>query len=196
MSQAAEIEQMSDTVELVNRWQQGDQDAAATLFDLYASRLIALVRVRLGDKMRQRFDADDVIQSAFRSFFIGTREGRYLLSHSGDVWRLLVAIAIHKLQHRVTRNLAMKRTVNADVSFDESVTTQLAQPPAAVEAILVADEIERIHGRLPVTEQRIFELRLEGYSLDEIAADTGRSQRTVRRVLARVKKELRLRWEA
>jgi DNA-directed RNA polymerase specialized sigma24 family protein len=45
-------------------------------------------------------------------------------------------------------------------------------------------------GQLTPLEQRMFELRLEGYTLDEVADDTCRSQRTVRRVMARIKLEI------
>ena len=63
--------------------------------------------------------------------------------------------------------------------------------PNAAEAISVADEIERILGKLTPLEQRMFELRLEGYTLDEVAGDTRRSQRTVRRVMDRIKTEIK-----
>jgi DNA-directed RNA polymerase specialized sigma24 family protein len=39
----------------------------------------------------------------------------------------------------------------------------------------------------------MFELRLEGYTLDEIATDTQRSQRTVRRAMEQVKRLLQRR---
>ena len=183
----------TETLELVDRWQQGDEAAATELFERHAARLIALVRVRLAEAMRRRFDAEDVVQSAFRSFFTGAREGRYLLRHSGDVWPLLVGITLHKLQHRVTKNLAQKRSVAADAFLSsglEGLKEQIVTPPTAEAVSAVADEIERIMSRLNAKEQRMFELRLEGYTLDEIATDTNRSQRTVRRVMDRVKAEL------
>ena len=35
------------------------------------------------------------MQSAYRSFFVGVREGRYALERGGDLWRLLVALTLH-----------------------------------------------------------------------------------------------------
>jgi DNA-directed RNA polymerase specialized sigma24 family protein len=55
---------------------------------------------------------------------------------------------------------------------------------------VLADEVEQLMRRLDPIERQILELRLQSYDLDEIAAATKRSQRTVRRVLDRVKEHL------
>jgi len=187
---------MPKNIELTVRWQGGDEAAAQALFEQYAARLIALVRVHLAEKLAQRFDPEDVVQSAFRSFFVGTREGRYLLRHSGDLWKLLVAITRHKLQHQVARHRASKRDVNREEAvgidarwFDEFQDRLACSPPIG-DAIVLAEEIETLLALLDRTERRMFELRLEGYTLDEIADDADRSQRTVRRVMDRIKAEL------
>lgn len=79
---------------LVARWQQGDQTAAAELFQRYASRLIALARSQLSVKLAQRVDPEDVVQSVYRSFFVDARNGRYDFQHGGDLWRLLVTMTL------------------------------------------------------------------------------------------------------
>jgi RNA polymerase sigma-70 factor (ECF subfamily) len=183
--------------DLVTRWREnGDQAAAAELFESYAARLITLVRAHLSEKMARRFDAEDVVQSAFRSFFVGTREGRLLLDQSGDLWRLLVAISLHKLYRRVESHTAGKRAVareeygGIDEAWLQLFQGRLAAVNAADDALALAEEIEHVSSGLDPIEQRMFELRLEGYTLDEIAQDTARSQRTVRRVMDRIKLEI------
>jgi len=182
-----------DSVQLLARWGDGDESAARELFETHAARLIGLVRRHLSEKLAHRFDAEDVVQSAFRSFFVGTREGRYLLQHSGDLWKLLVAISLHKLQHQVARHRAARRDVDReeaggiDSRWFDHFQDRLQSPPLTEDALAVAEEIETILTQLTPTEQRMFELRLEGYTLDEIAADTGRSQRTARRVMERIR---------
>jgi RNA polymerase sigma-70 factor (ECF subfamily) len=183
--------------DLVTRWREnGDQAAAAELFDSYAARLITLVRAHLSEKLARRFDPEDVVQSAFRSFFVGTREGRLILSQSGDLWRLLVAISLHKLYRRVESHTAAKRAVGREecAGIDEAwlqlFQGRLAGRNAADDALALAEEIEHVAIGLEPIEQRMFELRLEGYTLDEIAQDTSRSQRTVRRVMDRIKLEI------
>src|SRR5262245_5701318 len=73
---------------LVARWRQGDQQAAAELFHRYASRLTALARSQLSGQLAHRIDPEDVVQSVCRCFFADTREGRYELQRGGDLWRL------------------------------------------------------------------------------------------------------------
>src|ERR1700722_1524252 len=89
---------------LVARWRQGDQQAAAELFQRYANRLIALARSRLSTKMARRVAPEDLVQSVYRCFFANTRAGRYDLERGGDLWQLLVRIALHKLGDHIRRN--------------------------------------------------------------------------------------------
>src|SRR5262245_40961276 len=93
------------------RWREGDQGAAGEIFGRYAERLLALARSRLSAKLSRHIDPEDVVQSACRSFFVGARDGRYVLKRSGDLWRLLVAITVHKLQHQLERRSAGKRAL-------------------------------------------------------------------------------------
>lgn len=142
------------------------------------------------------------MQSAYKSFFVGARDGRFLLERSGDLWRLLVAIALHKLRHQVEKHTAGKRAVGREISFDQAAgqlrvqSATLARDPSPADAVALADELERLTSELAPLESRMFELRLEGYTLDEIAADCRRSQRTVRRVMDRIKRVLEQRLGA
>src|SRR5207245_1833454 len=97
---------------LVARWKEGDEDAARELFYRYSERLIALVRSRLSDKLAPRLDPEDVVQSVYRSFFSNARDNRCILEQSGDLWRLLVTMAMHKLLDQAKRQQAGRRAVN------------------------------------------------------------------------------------
>src|SRR5262249_27654834 len=101
------------SVKLVARWQAGDQQAAAELFHRYAVRLIALASSRLSSRLATRVDPEDLVQSAYRSFFSGAREGQYELQQSGDLWRLLLVITLRKLHDQVRRHTRAKRDVDA-----------------------------------------------------------------------------------
>jgi hypothetical protein len=116
--------------ELMRRWQTGDQSAAETLFRRYFTRLHTLVQTRMSAKMAARFDADDVIQSAFRSFFNGAKDGKFVLKHAGDLWRLLAAIAINKMRHEERQHSADKRSLNVEQRYRPeglSITSGLAE---------------------------------------------------------------------
>jgi RNA polymerase sigma factor (sigma-70 family) len=186
---------MSDdaTVRLVARWQAGDQEAADELFHRYADQLVALARGRMSAKLGRRVDAEDVVQSAYRSFFFAAREGRFQLERGGDLWRLLVALTLRKIHRQVRRNQAGKRTIDRERSLgDESVLEGvspllLTETPSPVEALALAEELEWVMAQLEPVHRAMLQLRLQGHNLEEIAAATERSERTVTRVLREVK---------
>ena len=62
--------------------------------------------------------------------------------------------------------------------------------PREDELIALSDELERMLRGMPALSRQVFELRLQGYHLDEIAAATRRSVRSVSRVLDSIKQEL------
>jgi len=192
---------MSDSsVELVVAWKAGDETAAERLFHRYFARLHGLVHSHLSEQMAARLDADDVLQSAFRSFFHGARGGRYVLERSGDLWRLLAAIAVHKLRHVQKRHSAGKRACAREQPLElvgealEGDVAWLAREPTPEDAALLADEIKQLLRPLNDEQRRMVELRLEGFSLDEIAQEVHRSQRTVRRTMEQVKQNLERRF--
>lgn len=184
------------SINLMRRWQAGDQQAASELFGRYAERLIALARSRLSAQLARRVDPEDVVQSAYRSFFAGAREGQYDIRRGGDLWSLLVAMTLYKLKDQVKHHTAGKRSIHAEESFgseDSLLGIQphlVAQAPSPVAAIALVDEIEQLMRRLEPLQRRMLELRLQGHNLHEIAAQTQRSLSTVCRVLDRVKQEL------
>jgi RNA polymerase sigma factor (sigma-70 family) len=187
-----------DTIALVNRWREGDERAADDLFHRYVDRLLALARSRLSEKLAARFDPEDVVQSAYRSFFDRARSGGFALEQSGDLWRLLAAITLNKLRHQVERNTAAKRGIDQEhgapcwvshADFVEMVTGD----PSPSEVVALADETELLMRDLAPHQRRMVELRLRGYTLEEIAEEVQRSERTVRRVMEQIKQTLELR---
>ena len=173
-----------------------NRDAAGELFERYVNRLIGLARSRLPAQFAGRIDPEDVVQSAYRSFLAAARTGRYELGQGRDLWQLLATITVNKLHCQVDRFKTRKRAVEREQSFgDEAALLRMkgrtfAQEPSPLEAVALIEMVEQIMRWLDPQDRRILELRLQGYNLDQIAADTRRSVRTVRRVLERVKQEI------
>ncbi len=164
----------------------GDARAAEALFERYFSRLTALVRARLSVRLQARVDADDVVQSTYRSFFVRAAAGQFELDASGDLWRLLARMALHKLSHQVGRHTAEKRAVSAEERLSDA-NDIASREPSPDEAAAIADELEFVMRSLNEPERRTLELRLQGELLEAIAIELGQSERTVRRTLARVR---------
>jgi RNA polymerase sigma factor (sigma-70 family) len=181
---------------LVDRWRRGDQQAAADLFGRYANRLVALARSRLAQRLAQRVDAEDVMLSVFRSFFESVRADRYEFQRGGDLWQLLVTFTLRKLNDQVRRNECGKRAVTREqpISSDDGLEILqnhlLAHEPSPLEAVALAEEVEQLMALVQPRERRILELRLQGYTVDEIAADLDCGERTVRYGLKKIKQLL------
>src|SRR5262245_56157693 len=183
--------------DLLARWGRGDGQAGAELFRRYVDRLIALVRSRLAAKLSQRVDREDIVQSAYRSFFASARDNRYALQRDSDLWQLLVTFTLRKLNDQVRRNSSAKRAVGREHNFGTEdnlyglQASLLAREPSPVEAVALADEVEQLMRALEPRNRRILELRLQGCNIDEIAAETHCGERTVRYALQKVKELLR-----
>ena len=178
------------SLELLERYQAGDDLAAEDIFARYFTRLLSLARSRLSPRVARRIDPEDIVLSVYRSFFVDAREGRYLLSRGGDLWRLLAAITRNKLLHQVRGQTAGCRSVELEIpldrlSDDEAGIRNLVPTPEEVAEL--ADELEWIYSQLPGFSRRVLELRLQGLQLSEIARETGRSERSVRRSLAEIR---------
>jgi RNA polymerase sigma-70 factor, ECF subfamily len=190
-----------ESIQLLARWRAGDEAAADEIFYRYLHRLAGLARNRLSDKMQRRIDPEDVVQSAYRSFFRHAKEDRYELKRSGDLWRLLAGITINKTLGQIEHHQAAKRAIEGEAaSYDQSANSlispiAIARDPTVEEAVALADEIESFMRTLDPVAREVLELRLQDHDSEQIAEEIQRSTRTVRRILERVKDELAKRWE-
>jgi len=178
------------SVELLERYRRGDERAADALFTRYVERLTAMVRWQLASPMRRRLDPEDVVLSAYRSFFVRARQGDFALERSGDLWKLLVTITLNKLRRQVAHHRAAKREAGRERPLEEPVVAYAAGP-TPLEALAAAEELRALMGKLTPLQRQVLELRLQECRWDEIAAVTGRSERTARRAL----EEVRVLWQ-
>jgi RNA polymerase sigma factor (sigma-70 family) len=147
-------------------------------------------------RLSQRLDPEDVVQSVYRCFFRKARDGRYDSHPEDDLWRLLATITLHKVYNQVKGNRAGRRSFEREQSFGSEDSLHgispeaFAREPTPLEALTLADQLEQVMRPLTPPQRRMLELRLQGHTLEEIATQTGRSQRTVRRLLEEVKANL------
>jgi RNA polymerase sigma factor (sigma-70 family) len=183
------------SLDLIRRVREGDATAAKELFDRYVERLLGLVRTRLSAKLARRIDPADVVQSAYGSFFVRVREGRFEISESGDLWRLLAAIAINKLLLNARHHRAKKR----DIAVEESVSgasvygvpvRAIQGQPTPEEALIMYEELARELESYSPLKQQIVQMRLQGLTVEEISGAAGCTRRTVQRTLQQLKESL------
>ena len=182
-----------ESQELLQLYVEGQDEAATALFDRYVSRLIALARSRIGPTLKRRIDAEDVIQSAYRSFFVHAKEDQYQLNKAGDLWRLLASITLHKLYGQIEKHTAAKRSIHNEEPTDLATVAATAPEPSAAEVVAIVEELNSVTQNLPLEERLVFAARLQGQDIAEISKAVEKSERTVRRLLARVKRKMELR---
>lgn len=169
---------------LLNRFRAGDESAAEGLYHRYATRLRALAERRRAPDLAGRVDADDILQSVFRSFFRRAARGQYEVPAGEELWHLLVVITLNKVRSAGDRHRARKRDSRLTVGGDEGLERAAEAGDRDARSYLILQSlVSELIGELPVPSQQMVRMRLEGHEVSEIAEVTGRSKRTVERVL-------------
>lgn len=189
----------SSSLTLLQRWRKGDESAADALFHRYFDKLIAQAQRKISRKLARRVDAEDVVMSAYRSFFSCARDPGELLKRSGDVWGLLMCITLRKVCTQAHRHSRKKRGMDQEehARFDDESLVGLLEsstPDPAVEVAL-EEEYERVMNEQEGRDRLILERWLGGEDSESIADDLKVSERTVRRVFKSVKETLKKRLE-
>jgi RNA polymerase sigma-70 factor (ECF subfamily) len=167
------------------RWlRAGNETAASRLYGRYVARLRALARAKLSAELSRRVDPEDIVQSVFRRFFQAARQGNYDAPRGEDLWDLLLVITLNRIRSEKSFQRAAKRDVRrtAPAGPDGCSLEAIAERDDLAGALLrmyVAEALEQ----LPADYRRVVELRMEGHEVAEIAGLTGRSKRTVERIL-------------
>lgn len=174
------------SAELLEQYRDGDERAAADLFTRYVERLTSMVRAQMTPSLRRRLDAEDAVQSAYRSFFVRARAGQFTLARSGDLWKLLVTITRNKMRRQIAHHQTHKRSVQRDRALGEFA--DVSGRPSPLEALAAADELAALMARLNPLQRQVLQLRLQEQRWEDIAKATGRSPRTVRRLLEDVQR--------
>src|SRR5262245_54878689 len=177
--------------ELLKLAQSGDSGAAAVIFDRYVERLLALARSRLAPKLRRRIDAEDVVQSAYRSFFVHAENQEFVLNESGDLWRLLVRITLNKLYSQAEKHTAARRNIRREQETENDLPDDpVAVEPTAAEVVALTERLQLAIKALDPTEQRVLNASLSGDTVEAIAVSEKKSPRTVRRLLAHTRQRI------
>ncbi len=172
---------------LLRIYREGDEEAAVSLYRRYAPRLRKLAQRHCANSYAGRFDADDVLQSVFATFFQGIRTRNYTVPSNGEIWALLTVLALNKVRGLVEHHCANKRSVR---STDSKIAVdQILSNDDSAAGLLKLVVEEQLSG-MPDSNAAIIRLRVLGHTVGEIAARTERSQRTVERVLQDFRKRM------
>lgn len=185
-----------NATEIVERWRSGDQNAATELYELYCERLIRIVAGKIGDGFQQQVEPEDVLQTAFRTWFRRVREGEFHFEDDGDVWKLLLTVVLNRLRRGVRFATADKRDIrrqsSVDSEFDGELASHLTRKPSDHEALEFADLMTKVLKFLSPSERDLIQLRIEGYNQKESAEELGVDVRTIRRMWKRIGDQVKM----
>jgi len=181
---------------LVDQLRVGDDAAAAAVFNRFARRILGLARQQLHDSLRPKVDPEDVLQSVFRSFFHRQQEGRFVIENWDSLWGILMVMTLRKCRRRIQYYRADRRDAQRETPWDPNLEAEadpglFARDPTPSEAAMLIEMVGRLMQNLPEEDRAILTLHLQGCTIAEIKAQTGRASRTIRRVLDRIRRHLR-----
>jgi len=197
--------QSDDITRYLGELAEGDERAAAEIWEAYFTRLTHLARRKLEAMPRRAVDEEDVALSAMHSFCQGMQAGKFSnLAGRDELWKLLVTITIRKAYGHLRRSKAEKRGgggvrgESVFVKTDESdsgpggggLAGAAVSEPTPEMVNMVAENCERLLSLLGDEQLReIARYKLEGYTNDEIAEKIGIVRRSVERKLARIREK-------
>jgi RNA polymerase sigma factor (sigma-70 family) len=184
--------------DFLRRIRAGDNQAAAELVRQFEPLIRQEVQFHLKDRrLRRVFDSMDICQSVLASFFVRTAAGQFALKNREQLVKLLVRMVQNKLasaargQHRQRRDA---RRLAPDGA--ERLENVRDERPSPSEVVSSQELLARFRQALNDEERQLADMRSQGYSWVEIAAQMGgtlearRSQFT--RAIDRVSRQLGL----
>lgn len=179
----------------IQQLQHGDDRAAQQLWQFYFQNMVSLARHRLLGARTRMADEEDVAISAFRSFCMGVRAGKFdAVTDRDNLWPLLVSITAHKAVDLIRSENRVKRGGTGKAADEPGQRAQQVQldaifssEPTPEFAAQIAEEFNRLLDELnSADDPRLHEvalLKMEGFKNPEIAVKLDCTRRTVERKL-------------
>jgi hypothetical protein len=100
----------------LGRLQSRDDTAARELFGRFTRQLIAVALRHIDAGLRHKVDPEDVVQSAYKSFFVRYGDGTLDVVNWNSLWGLLTLITARKCAERAAYHTAARRGVAREVA--------------------------------------------------------------------------------
>jgi RNA polymerase sigma-70 factor (ECF subfamily) len=170
--------------EFLERLHGKDDAAAQELFARFAHQLIALAQRHIGAELRHKVEAEDIVQSTYKSFFCRYGDGNLEVVNWNSLWGLLTLITVRKCAERAAYHRAERRDAAREISMAGSPAARWQDPldrePTPQEAAMLNETLHQLLTDLDEEDRPVLDLSLQGYSTREISERLGRAERTVR----------------
>ena len=188
------VEDLSHTLDLVRRAQSGERPALEHLMERYYDRVRALVRIRLGSRLRGLLESGDILQETLMTAM--ERFQRFEMRDEGSLIHWLGKLAEHKITDAAEFHAAAKRDVgrcrplHKGTNDDHSTAfmIDLVDPDASPsEHAMFAEEsdlLESCIGNLPEIYRELILLRnYAGCSWEAVARESQRPSPAAARMM-------------
>jgi RNA polymerase sigma factor (sigma-70 family) len=128
-------------------------------------------------------DIEEVINTAMAKIFMDIKDYKYIGPFEGWMRKIVVHTAINKTREKLFRQ-DEKGTIYTDFSI-------ISPSISGVDEIVLSNDLVSITKNLTKQQKRIFELRVTGLKLKEIADKLGTSEGTVRFQVSAARKRLK-----
>jgi RNA polymerase sigma-70 factor (ECF subfamily) len=180
--------QPSDFERAVAELSSGSEQAVWEFIQTYGPHIQRLVRRRLHQSMRSKFDSIDFVQMVWASFFTDPLQiARFKTPN--DLLRFLAAIARNKvLEESRRRTKFQKYNVNRERPLEQSELPESSRHKFETPSqFAIAQETwETMIDHQSERNQTILEMRRNGATFIEIGATLGIHERTVRQVVRKL----------
>lgn len=187
-----------DFLDLMRRVRERDERAAEELYQKYGCHILKVVRRRLHQPLRTRFDSTDFLQSVWTTFFAdAARAGTF--ESPKELIGFLVKVAVRKVAGAYRRGLqTAKDQLHRERSLDDrprdgddgSLQNFVAgSDPTPSQEAVAHERWQRLLDGQPAVVRHVLILRREGYTNEEIARMMHVTPKTIQRLLRRLKEQ-------
>lgn len=163
-------------------------DEAERIAEEYAPYLRMVVRRRMNESLRQKFDSEDLVQSVWAHLMDGVRNGEWDFESPHQLQAFLKRVTNNRLTDRMRR---IRRELEQETATDAEVLDRHpANDETASQAVYAEELWDRLITLCPKQHRGILELRREGLTLGEISNRLGMHESSIRRVLYDLAREL------
>jgi RNA polymerase sigma-70 factor (ECF subfamily) len=193
---------LTKTMDLVRDAQGGSGDAMNRLFDRYTPRVLKVLRMRMGARLRMRMESQDLLQETFEK--VVRRFQSFEMRSEPSLINWLAKLAERTVFEAADRENAKRRDVLREVPLEPAGGMMSSQrldlePPAAatvpLDRMIMEEEREVLAAcldELPEHYRQLILLRnFAGKTFEEIRQETGRpSEGAARMMHAKAMREL------
>lgn len=170
---------------------EGDPESEEEFWKQYAAPLQRVAQRQISASLGKRVDAEDIVQSACRTFFRRVRQGEFQCDDSSDLWRLMMTITLNKARMQARYHGRDRRSTEREQALPDESLVPAQTVEASIAAIDFDDFMQTIFAQLDDEQGEILRRLLDEQTQDEIAAAVGCSGRTVRRMKDRIREALK-----